>query len=94
MAGDEWETSALSSRFCHESKTALKISVKKILQWAVLLNKGFPGGIRTHLPMRETQETQVQSLGREDPLEEGWQPTPIFLTEESHGQRSLVGYSP
>ena len=23
-----------------------------------------------------------------------WQPTPIFLPEDSHGQRSLVGYSP
>ena len=23
-----------------------------------------------------------------------WQPTSIFLPEESHGQRSLVGYSP
>ena len=23
-----------------------------------------------------------------------WQPTPIFLLGESHGQRSLVGYSP
>ena len=23
-----------------------------------------------------------------------WQPTPIFLPEESHGQRNLVGYSP
>ena len=22
-----------------------------------------------------------------------WQPTPIFLPEKSHGQRSLVGYS-
>ena len=24
----------------------------------------------------------------------GWQPTPVFLPGESHGQRSLVGYSP
>ena len=24
----------------------------------------------------------------------GWQPTPIFLPGESHGQRSLVGHSP
>ena len=24
----------------------------------------------------------------------GGQPTPVFLPEESHGQRSLVGYSP
>jgi len=27
-------------------------------------------------------------------LERTWQPTPIFLSGESHGQRSLVGYSP
>ena len=33
-------------------------------------------------------------LGREDPLEETWQPTPVFLPGKSHGQRSLVGYSP
>ena len=37
---------------------------------------------------------QVQSLGWEDPLEEGVQPAPVFLPGESHGQRSLVGYSP
>ena len=23
-----------------------------------------------------------------------WQPTPVFLPGESHGQRGLVGYSP
>ena len=40
------------------------------------------------------QETQVWSLGREDPLEKKWQSTPVFLPGESHGQRSLVGYSP
>ena len=37
---------------------------------------------------------QVQSLGREDPLEKGIQPTSVFLPGESRGQRSLVGYSP
>ena len=36
----------------------------------------------------------VRSLGREDPLEErARQPTPVFLPGESHGQRSLAGYS-
>ena len=24
----------------------------------------------------------------------GWQPTPVFWPRESHGQRSLAGYSP
>ena len=27
-------------------------------------------------------------------LERKWQPTPVFLPGESHGQRSLAGYSP
>ena len=39
-------------------------------------------------------EIWVQSLGQEDPLEKGWQTTPVFLPGESHGQRSLAGYSP
>ena len=38
------------------------------------------------------QETQVQSLGWEDPLEKGM--TPVFLPGEFHGRRSLVGYRP
>ena len=34
------------------------------------------------------------TLGQEDPLEKEMQPTPLFLSREAHGQRSLVGYSP
>ena len=29
-----------------------------------------------------------------DPWRRAWQPTPVFLPGESHGQRSLTGYSP
>ena len=42
-------------------------------------------------------ETQVQSLGREDPLEKEiatHSPTLVFLPGKSQGQRSLAGYSP
>ena len=28
------------------------------------------------------------------PWRRKWQPTPVFLPGQSHGQRSLVGYSP
>ena len=38
-------------------------------------------------------ETWVRSLGLKDPLERKWQPVPVFLPGESHGWRSLVGYS-
>ena len=39
-------------------------------------------------------KTQVRSLGREDPLEEEMESTLVFLSGKSHGQSSLVGYSP
>ena len=40
------------------------------------------------------QKTGVLSLGEEDPWGKKWQTTPVFLSGESHGQRSLLGYSP
>ena len=33
-------------------------------------------------------------LGWEDPQSRQWKPTPVFLPGKSHGQKSLVGYSP
>ena len=36
----------------------------------------------------------VRSLGGEDPWKRIWQPTPVSLPGESHGQKSLVCYSP
>ena len=41
------------------------------------------------------QETWIQSLGQENPLEKVlWLPTPVSLPGEFNGWRSLVGYSP
>ena len=42
----------------------------------------------------ELQETQVQSLGQEDPRRRKWQPTPVLLPGKFHRQRRLAGYSP
>ena len=39
------------------------------------------------------QETQVQPMVRNIPWGEEMTTTPVFLPEEFHGQRSLVGYS-
>ena len=40
------------------------------------------------------QETQIQSLCQEDPLEKGMAITPVFFPREPHGQRRLAGCSP
>ena len=54
----------------------------------------FPGGSVVKNPPAK-QETQVPSLGREDPLEEEMAThSSILARKKSHGQRSLAGYSP
>ena len=40
------------------------------------------------------RETRVRARGWEDPWRRKWQSTPVLLPGKSHGQRSLVGYSP
>ena len=49
---------------------------------------------RMHLPVQEMKQTQVQPLGREDPLEKEMATHSSVLAWTAHGQRSLVGYSP
>ena len=43
--------------------------------------------------LKRLKEMRVGFLGQEDPLQEGMQPTPVFLPGESHGQMSLKGYT-
>ena len=52
---------------------------------------GFPGGSTVkNLPVRCGFDPWVKKV----PWRRAWQPTPKFLTGESHGWRSLAGYSP
>ena len=44
--------------------------------------------------MKETPETRIPSLGREDPLEEEMATHSSILAWEIYGQMSLMGYSP
>ena len=58
--------------------------------------RGFPGGASGKESARneETPVTWAQSCVGKIPWRKAWQPTPVFLQREFHGQGSLVGYSP
>ena len=56
-----------------------EISPARILEWVVML---------------PTQEARFDPWGGKIPWRSEWQPTLVFLPVESHGQRSLTGYSP
>ena len=51
----------------------------------------FPGhsGVK-NLPASARGEGDIGKI----PWRRKWQPTPVFLLGKSHGQRSLVGFSP
>ena len=54
---------------------------------------GFPGGsLVKNPPANAGQPSSIPGLGR-PPGEGNSKPTPVFLPGESHGQRSLAGYS-
>ena len=56
--------------------------------------KGFPGGsVVTNLPANAGDAHSIPGSGKST-WRRKWQPTPVFLPGESHGQMSLAGYSP
>ena len=55
---------------------------------------GFPGGSVVKNPPAEAQNTDSIPRSSKMPWRRKWQPTPVFLPAKSHGQKSLVGYSP
>ena len=57
----------------------------------------FPGGARGKEPtcqFRKYKRFKFDPWVRKIPWRREWQLTPVFLSGESHGLRSLVGYSP
>ena len=57
---------------------------------------GFSGGIsgkESACQCRRFKRCGFDPWLRKIPWRMAWQPTPVFLPGESHGQRSLAGYS-
>ena len=67
-------------------------------QWPVRgRDRGFPGGARGKEPAcqcRRRKRCGFDPWVEKIPWRRTWQPTPVFLLGEFHGQRSLAGYSP
>ena len=86
---------ALTSNLSYHLPWLKKFPEKGFRTMAFLL--GFPGGTSGKEPDCQCRRCKRLSfspcLGK-IPQRRVWQPTPVFLPRESHGQRSLMGYSP
>ena len=60
------------------------LTIKSLEQLRCTPTRGFPGGAVVKEPTCQCRKCKSRK----------WQPTPVFLPEKSHGQRSLAGYSP
>ena len=94
-----------ASKKCTEIQQQCEIIVRRsrhkpflqIALVAVRVVSGFPGSARgkelacqCRRHKRLGSDTWVGKI----PWRRAWQPNPVFLPMESHGQRSLAGYSP
>ena len=65
----------------------LCVSASLLCLWASLV-------AQTVKNLPAMQETRFNPWVSKVPWGKEWQPTPVFLPEEFHGQMSLVGYHP
>ena len=75
----------------------LEYSIWRGIDTAYVLATGFPGGVSGKEPAcqcRRCKRRRFDPCIRKIPWRRILQPTPLFLPGESHGQRSLAGYSP
>ena len=58
------------------------------------ISQGFPSGSDGKESICNTGDVGFDIWVGKIPWSRKWQPTPVLLPRESHGQRSLVGFSP
>jgi len=67
--------------------------INKHFMYLCVIHNGFThGSVVKNLPAKAGDADSIP--GSRISCGEGWQPIPIFLPGETHGQRSLVSYSP
>ena len=81
--------------FSQSRSTAFSFLCPKL--WSLLSSPGLPTGTsgkESAYQCRRHKRHGFNPWVREIPWRRAWQPAPVFLPGESHGQRRLVGYGP
>ena len=94
-------TNMVDGAFWKSFKEAARIIMRVMQPWMAQADwsrthfvKGFPGGSDSKESACQCRRCRFYPWVRKIPWRRAWKPTPVLLPGESHGQRSLVGYSP
>ena len=100
----KYHTHKYAYLYLHRTKCLLECSQPSVLlcdynvrRHILLLVRrclGFPYDSAVKEPVCQCRRHRFNSWVRKIPWRRKWQPTPVFLPGQSHGQWSLVGYSP
>ena len=90
----DFKTKSLTDIFKHLLLIKGSSTRKTAQSDIVYTYQGFPGGSSGKEPTLQCSSCGFDSWVGKIPWRKEWQPTPVFLPGEFHGQRSLVGYSP
>ena len=82
-----WTVQSMGS----QSRTWLSLSHGNSLFWTSLMAQGSPDGKSL---CQQCRRPYLDPWIGKIPWRRKWQPTPVLLPGKSHGQRSLIGYSP
>ena len=72
----------------------IHISMADSFCYTIEMNMGFPGGSDGKESACNAGDQGWTPWVRKIPWSRKWQPTPVFLPGEFHGQRSLASYRP
>ena len=92
-------------QFPDTSPQAGHLQVRNLITWFLncllvfdlptsIFMEGFPGGASGQEPFCQLRRGGFDPWVGKIHWRRVWQPNPVFLPEEGHGQRSLEGYSP
>ena len=93
IAGTTWLLPACCRTFNKGLKIDWSIQALKPTCPCIAQFQGFPGGSAVK-NLLQCRRPRFVSWVRKILKRRKWQSTPVFLTGESHGQRSLAGYNP
>ena len=90
-----WRSShQLVKSFCLEQGFLTSVWLLRSLFYLNPAPVGFPDSLQIARQCRRYRRRGFHPWARKIPWRSKWQPTPVFWPGESHGQRSLMGYSP
>ena len=88
----KWQVSTQVGKLDHRTLTfilEIHLPLSGFLHWPKL-----PWWLRGKSVCPQCGRPGFDPWVRKTPWRRKWQPTPVFLPKKSHGQRSLMGYSP